>query len=137
MTRPIEEYELSALIDGQLEPQRVAEVRSAIEQNVALRAEYEHLLANDRTWTAAARAAQFTPTVRLGTASPSSIWVRVWVAAVLTMALGGRLLPKVLPMDQAVAMLVQGLVLVAIVTAVVWISERTSPQGDARLTASS
>jgi hypothetical protein len=36
-------------------------------------------------------------------------------------------------MDQAVAILVHRLMLVAIVSAVVWISERTSPKGDARL----
>ena len=137
MTRPIEEHEISALIDGQLEPQRVAEVRSAIEQNAALRAEYERLLADDRTWTAAARTAQFIPAVHLGTVSPPSIGGRVWVAAVLIMALGGRLLPKVLPMDLAAAMLVHGLLLVAIVTAVVWIGERTTPQGAARLATSS
>jgi hypothetical protein len=60
----------------------------------------------------------------------------VWIAAFLTMAVGGRLLLKVLPMDQVVAMLVHGLMLVAIVTAVVWITERTSPKGNARLASS-
>jgi anti-sigma factor RsiW len=63
--KPIEPAELSAYLDHELEPSRHREIESALEQDAALRAEFEALASLDATWRHAAAGARFSPGVRL------------------------------------------------------------------------
>jgi anti-sigma factor RsiW len=63
MTR-IDPAELSALLDGELPPERTAQVRAAIEADPALRAEYEQLCQSHAAWSEAAASAAFRPQLR-------------------------------------------------------------------------
>jgi anti-sigma factor RsiW len=132
MTRPIEEHEVSALIDGQLDRQRAAEVRAAIRQDPALGAEYERLQAADRRWASAARTADFLPRVSLDRPSPSPDRATAWLVAALgCTAVAARLLPKVLPVDLPVAVGIHTLALIAVLAAVAWLSRTTPNATDA------
>jgi anti-sigma factor RsiW len=137
MTRPVEEFEVSALIDGELDPTRAAEVRAAIEQDPALHAQFLRLSEADRAWAGAAKLAQFRPAVAWEIASPSPGSAHAWVvtALALTMVLG-RVIPKVLAVDLEAAMLIHGLILAGVITVVVWISGRAVPQGDSHVATS-
>lgn len=63
MSDPIKPEELSALLDGELSPQRQAEVRRALAADPALAAEYARLAELDRDWSAAARQARIAPPI--------------------------------------------------------------------------
>jgi anti-sigma factor RsiW len=132
MTRPIEEHEISALIDGQLAPQRAAEVRAAIRQDPVLGTEYERLQAADLRWASAARTADFKPRVSLDRPSPSPDRATAWLVAALgCTAVAARLLPKVLPVDLPVAVGIHTLALIAVLAAVAWLSRTTPNATDA------
>ncbi|MBE3099940.1 MAG: hypothetical protein IMZ44_22710 [Planctomycetes bacterium] len=60
----VDPAELSALLDGELPPDRAAQVRAAIEADPALRADYERLSRLDAAWSAAASSAAFRPQPR-------------------------------------------------------------------------
>lgn len=131
MTRPVEEFEVSALIDGELDPTRAAEVRRAIERDPGLHAQFLRFAAADRAWAGAARSAQFVPAVVRDAVSPWPSRARAWVVTALALVtVVGRMVPKVLPVDLVAAMLVHGLVLAAVIAVVVWISGRAVPQRD-------
>lgn len=62
----VQPEELSALLDGELDPARAAQVRAQIEQDPQLRQEFANLSANDAAWRAAAiPATDFAPAVTL------------------------------------------------------------------------
>ncbi|MCX7011938.1 MAG: hypothetical protein NTW86_05120 [Candidatus Sumerlaeota bacterium] len=61
--KPIDPMELSALLDGELSPERADQVRRAIAQDELLRREYEELAALDADLRARAQAATFAPRV--------------------------------------------------------------------------
>lgn len=63
--KPVEEAELSALLDGELEAARARQIEAQMAEDPALRREFEALASADATWRAAADAAAFTPAVRL------------------------------------------------------------------------
>lgn len=65
MTEPIQEYELSGLLDGELTPIRAAEVLRAIESSEELQAEFEALRQLHETCQAAASQAAFRPEVQI------------------------------------------------------------------------
>jgi anti-sigma factor RsiW len=115
MSRPIDPAELSALIDGELPPERAREVETLIAQNPALRAEYETLRALDARWRANASAALFEPMVRLPQ-TPSRIPVLGAAAVVLVLflaRLGGKFV------DGAAPLLLLNLAALALVAATV------------------
>lgn len=60
----VDPAELSALLDGELPPDREAQVRAAMEADPALRAGYERLSRLDAAWSAAAASAAFRPQPR-------------------------------------------------------------------------
>lgn len=63
---PIRPEELSALLDGELEALRAAEVRAQIQGDPSLRQEFEALEADDAAWrTAANTTAAWSPPVTL------------------------------------------------------------------------
>lgn len=62
---PVRPEELSALLDGELDPARAAEVQTQIQDDPALRQEFEALSNSDAAWRAAAGSATFTPQVTL------------------------------------------------------------------------
>lgn len=127
MTRPVEEFEISALIDGQLEAERAAQVRSAIQADPVLRAEYESLRAADQAWTMAARSARFRPLVAIYRPVPVPT---TWVAAAAFVLAAARLLLKTLPLELSAGFAAHGLILAVVIGAVVWISGGTGPAFD-------
>ncbi|MGH7143495.1 MAG: anti-sigma factor family protein [Planctomycetota bacterium] len=58
-----DEAELSALLDGELSPERAEVVRAALAGDPALHARFTALEADHRCWTLAAATAQFAPTL--------------------------------------------------------------------------
>jgi len=137
MTRPVEEFEVSALIDGELDPTRAAEVRMAIERDPALQAQFVRLTEADQVWAQAARSAQFLPGVAWDAVSPSPSLAHAWVLTALALGIvAARVVPKVLPLDLAAAILVHGLILAGVIAVVVWISGRAVPHGDSHVATS-
>ena len=63
--KPIDPMELSALLDGELSPERADQVRRAIAQDELLRREYGELAALDADLRARAQAATFAPRVSI------------------------------------------------------------------------
>jgi hypothetical protein len=61
--RLIEPAELSAYLDGELDPGRAREVATALANDPKLRAEYEVLANSDKYWKSSAAAARFKPAV--------------------------------------------------------------------------
>ena len=87
---PIQPEELSALLDGELDAARAAQVRAAIQMDPVLREEFDALSAADAAWGAAADSAAFTPAVMLSidttTRAPAEAKGSGWLAA-LTVAI--------------------------------------------------
>lgn len=65
MMRPIEPFELSAFIDGELDAERTAEVRAALATDEALRAQHEALLHADAQLSSLAAGMTLIPHIRL------------------------------------------------------------------------
>ncbi len=117
--RPVSPEELSALLDGELPPDRAQQVRSAVNGNEHLRHLYEELAATDKALASLSSTAQFEPRVWLPQTSP------LLGPPVFTVALGllaVRILAKVLP--QAPGFLLQGL---AIALLAAWLFCRFLP----------
>jgi anti-sigma factor RsiW len=95
---PVDPAELSALIDGELPPERGREVEALLAQDPALRAEYEALRAQDARWRQAAGAATFVPAVDLGQASDVPLpWLAAIVLVLLAARLGGKFIGSLGP----------------------------------------
>jgi len=124
MTNPVHAFELSAMIDGELDEARTVELRDAIRQNPALRAEFERLEAAHQTWDAAAATACFHPAVRLPSTSARSASLMSVVALLSFMLAAARLISKLLPIELITAVAVHALMLAATLTMVVWIVGR-------------
>ncbi len=91
--KPVEPAELSAYLDGELEPARAREVQQALEHEPSLRAEFETLNRLDGAWRAAAGSAAFQPRVRLprGAAASPTLLAGASAIAVLVAL---RVIPK-------------------------------------------
>lgn len=101
MMKPVLPEELSALLDGELDAVRVAEIKAQIDKDPALRQKLEALRAADAGWRAAADSLVFTPAVRLGVGeralAPGKSGGGGWLAALaisLALLLGIRALLK-------------------------------------------
>lgn len=95
--RPIDPAELSALLDGELDASRAAEVRAALAGDAALRAQYEALAQADAQLRAFAASLELNPRIRLPPVDaapqerPSALW-RALPPLVITFAwLSGKL----------------------------------------------
>lgn len=63
--KPVEEAELSALLDGELDAVRARQIEARMAEDPALRRAFEALASADAAWRTAAGAAAFSPQVRL------------------------------------------------------------------------
>lgn len=109
--KPIEPFELSGYLDGELEPDRVRELEAVLERDPALRAEYEALANADRDWKSAAGLAAFAPNTQLQI-SKSFTHSPLALATVLVLLVVLRMTPKLTDV------FAWGLVLHAIVLAI-------------------
>jgi anti-sigma factor RsiW len=76
---PVQPEELSALIDGELDARRAAEVEAQIASDEGLRATFESLRDLDSRWRAAARTVVLAPQVHLP--APAR-WSGGWIPAI-------------------------------------------------------
>lgn len=118
--KPVQAEELSALLDGELEPGRAREVEMQIAADPALRAEFEALSEEDAVCRAAAKAAVFSPEVRL----PENPRGAGWLTA-LALSIGGligvRIVLKLTGSD-VLAFGLPAISLMLVLAAVVWIA---------------
>jgi anti-sigma factor RsiW len=96
--RQVEEYELSALLDGELDPQRAAEVRACIESDPALRQQFDALTQLDVRLRRSAEQARFMPEIAFPAEPAREAPAWQWAAglAVVVALIGVRLLPKLI-----------------------------------------
>jgi anti-sigma factor RsiW len=92
--KPVRPEELSALLDGELRPERADEARAQLSADSAMTNEFKMLARLDSRWRDLAAAAQFEPQVELPRLHSLSRW-SVAVAGVLIL-IGIRLAPKFL-----------------------------------------
>ena len=94
--KQIQDEELSALLDGELDAQRAEEVRARIKADPALRKEFDALARLDQRLSYAAEQAAFLPELsfpeKAGTERPAWHW-KAAIVVVLAL-LVARLLPK-------------------------------------------
>jgi anti-sigma factor RsiW len=89
---PIDPAELSALLDGELTPQRADEVRAAIQHDPSLKTEFERLRRLDAACREAAATAEFQPQVTI--APHTNDWSWAAPAGMGVILLVVRFLPK-------------------------------------------
>jgi anti-sigma factor RsiW len=122
MTR-VQPEELSALLDGELNPTRTREVEMQIAADPQLRGELQRLRESDARWRAAAATAAFEPAVRLRDASNRP---REFVAAAtLLVTLTAVRMAAKLTDSLVLSFGVQAVVLVVLLAATIWLA-RTS-----------
>jgi anti-sigma factor RsiW len=86
---PLDPAELSALIDGELSPDRARVVEAMLARDPALKAEFDALRAQDAGWREAAGDATFVPAVRLPQPAPAAV-TGPGLAAVVLLLLAAR-----------------------------------------------
>ena len=109
--------ELSALLDGELDPQREREVRAQLATDPALSRELESLRRLDAQWATAGAAARFVPTVSLPTNAVARE-VRWPVAALLLILLPIRLVSKMID-GPAMGWILNGIALAFVLTVMI------------------
>ena len=99
--RRVQEQELSALLDGELDIERADEVRARIKSDPALRREYELLARLDARLSRAAADATFVPDVTLPVHAPRKISFKEWTTgiAVVLALITVRFLPKLIDLQ--------------------------------------
>lgn len=123
MTKPVEAHELSGLLDGELDPQRAAEVRRALESDPELKAEFARMAGLEQRWSAAASRAAFWPSVALPEATAHAHrWIHAW-AAFLPFLLVARCLSK-LTLAPGAQWTVQALALGGLVVLLFWLDAK-------------
>lgn len=129
---PVQPEELSALLDGELNAARAAEVKAQIQVDPMLRHEFETLRAVDAGWRAAADSAAFTPAVRLVIDASASAPVKAagsgWLAALticMALLIGARALLKLAGSD-AFRFSLPMLSLLLLVAVVIWLARTPS-----------
>ena len=123
MRRPVEPHELSGLLDGELDAQRAAEVRRAMEENAELRAEYDRLCMLDRTCSTAASQAAFKPGLALPHARTRRVPLGIALGLGLIVLLTARLLPKVVSAP-AYGVAAHLLMMAAVVVGLIWLDKK-------------
>jgi anti-sigma factor RsiW len=129
--KPVDPWELSGLLDGELDAARAAEVREAIAADPALRAEFERLSKLDGACQRVAAQAAFKPAVDLSASGKArgSESTGIWPLALVALTLL-YFLPK------AVDMFAAGVALHAVALAVLlWIVCRLNAQSAVYATA--
>jgi anti-sigma factor RsiW len=115
---PLDPAELSAFLDGELPPARLAEIEALLASDPALKAEYETLRGSDATWREAAVGAMFVPAVRVTAAAAAvpALRIAAIVAALLLIRIGGKFVEALGPsllLNLAALILVGAVVLAA------------------------
>ncbi len=120
---PIDPAELSAYLDGELDPARAGEVEAALASSPALRGELNALVNADNAWRAAARGASFEPGIRL---RPGNTVLRstLRAAGAIVLLLAARVLPK-LPGSLLWELVLNG---IAFTFALIWIARMTGAE---------
>jgi hypothetical protein len=89
---PINPEELSAYLDGELDANRAREVKTAIENDAAIRQAYQIIAEADSAWRSAAQSAGFRPKItipsRFALGSPASMCTAILCLLIV------RALPK-------------------------------------------
>lgn len=126
--KPVDPAELSALLDGELSPERSREVEAAIASDPELRAEWEQLRTLDARWRSAAATAAFRPQIvaekASGAAAQTSPGRRLspaldtWFFGVLAGLVIPRFLPKLIDLP-LLSISLHAAALVVVVTYVV------------------
>lgn len=95
---PVRPEELSALLDGELDPARAREVRAQLETSPALRSEFEALSVADSAWRVAAGASAFTPRVELPAPreKEADAGTTVWLLPAVAMAISILILLRIM-----------------------------------------
>jgi anti-sigma factor RsiW len=107
--KPVDPAEVSALLDGELSPERAEQVRRAIAEDSELRCVFEELSAVHRDLITCAVAARFHPRISL---AKSTSFPAVGVLGLTLAMLTLRLMVKLLPLGIGVAFQATALVLV-------------------------
>jgi anti-sigma factor RsiW len=115
---PVQPEELSALIDGELDPQRADEVESQIAADPHLRATFETLRDLDERWRTAARTGALAPRVSLPAPAFWKGWA--WVLVVAAALAGVRVAVRLVD-TTTIAYALQGLVLVFVLAGIAWL----------------
>lgn len=114
--KPIDPMEVSALVDGELTPQRAAEVRQAIARDAALREIYEQFTMVDADLNRYAAASTFNPRVSLSSAIGTT---RLYLPHIILALLAARLIVKLTPLGFGITL--QAVILLALLA---WIVAR-------------
>lgn len=117
--RPISPEEISALLDGELMPERAEEVRRAVAEDERLRQIYEQMASTDSALSAFAAACRFEPHVSLPSISPV-LGFPVYAVALGLLII--RIVAKVLPLGPGIWL--QALVIALVIT---WLLYRLLP----------
>ena len=96
--RQVQDEELSALLDGELEPQRAAHVRARIEADPALRKEFGALVRLDAGLRGMAKEAALVPDISFPVNAAGNVSALHWPvgAAVVLAVIMIRFLPKLI-----------------------------------------
>jgi anti-sigma factor RsiW len=123
---PVQPQELSAFIDGELNPQRAAEVEIQIAANRELRATFEALRDLDDRWRASARTVAFVPQIRL---PASATWNSRFMTVAVTIALVGIRVAVRMIDTTMIAFAFQALVLAAVLARIAWLERKGARPG--------
>ena len=118
--KPVSPEEISALLDGELSPDRAEEVRRAMAEDQALREVYRQLADLDRDLNSYAAACQFSPHLAWPSRSPA---LDVSLGAVALALLAVRILAKTLAFGPGL-----GVQCVALALVVGWLLCRLLPR---------
>lgn len=123
---PVRPEELSALVDGELNPEREREVRAALAESLELRSQFDALSRLDRAWRTAASGAAFDPRVK-PIPSAELPWVRT--LCLVAMLVFVRLALKWVD-TEAIVWIANAAVFVAVMTVIVRLVRRGDVEGD-------
>lgn len=120
--KPVEPEELSAFLDGELDPGRASEVGKQLADDPALRAEFEALEGWDAVWRTAAATGVFAPDVRLPTeASPitQGACFAILAASLVLLRMGPKLADA-----PTLGIGLNALVLATVLAGIIWFVQR-------------
>ena len=112
---PVQPEELSALLDGELSPERAAEIERRMASDPALRTAFEALSDLDARWRTAARTAVFTPVIARPAPQPGTWMAAAGIAAGLVVL---RLVVRAIDVE-GLAFALQAVVLAALLAGLV------------------
>ena len=128
--KPVEPWELSGLLDGELSSARAAQVRAAMESDAALREQWETLSRYNQKWSDSATKASVAVRVNL----PTTRWPQAAAVLAGILLLVVRFVPKFTA--PTIGLLLQGAALVLLLVGAVVLGNRAEAAAIAIRTAS-